>query len=219
MNWKHLSGREWLDRRAWFLRRTPQGGRHLEAGCSTCLPLRHFIELRPDLSFSALDYLDFSKHVPCGVDFHQVDLVKDELPFPDATFDSITLMHVMEHLPIFGKAPSELRRILKPGGRLYVEGPGPRSPLFPSSLNTVTLNFWDDPTHIAPLTYGRINRVFGREGMRVVARGHNRSWPLILAMPWMLSKRDWFHFWAGFIHLFGWNIYVVFEKIGITSEE
>ncbi|MDE3068116.1 MAG: class I SAM-dependent methyltransferase [Verrucomicrobiota bacterium] len=212
MNWKHLKGVEWLDRRAWFLSGTPKGGRHLEAGCSTCLTLRHFMELRPDLEFSALDYHDFSPNAPVGVEFHQLDLIEADLPFANESFDSITLMHVMEHLPRFGKVPFEFYRILKPGGRLYVEGPSPRSLLFPSSPRITTLNFWDDPTHIAPLSYGRINRVFGLEGMRVLVRGHNRSWPLILAMPWTFLKRDWHHFLAGFIHLFGWNIYVVFQK-------
>jgi SAM-dependent methyltransferase len=128
MNWKHFKNLEWLDRRAWFLSKTPKGGRHLEAGCSTCLPLRHFMELRPDIQFSALDYCDFSSHVPPGVDFHRLDLTQNELPFADETFDSITLMHVMEHLPQFGKAPAEFYRVLKPGGLLYIEGPGP--PLF-----------------------------------------------------------------------------------------
>jgi ubiquinone/menaquinone biosynthesis C-methylase UbiE len=68
-----------------------------------------------------------------------VDLIQNGLPFAGETFDSITLMHMMEHLPQFGKAPVELFRILKPGGRLYIEGPGPRSLFFPSSLKTVTL--------------------------------------------------------------------------------
>ena len=212
MNWKRLKGREWLDARAAFLRDTPMGGSHLEAGCSTCLPLRHFIELRPDIKFAAIDYLDFSQDVPAGVPFHRVDLTRDKLPFENHTFDSITLMHVMEHLPSYDNAPAEFFRILKPGGRLYVEGPGPRSLLFPSSLKTVTLNFWDDPTHIAPLSYGRINRVYGVTGMRAIKKGYNRSWPLIAAMPWTLIQRDWHHFLAGFIHLFGWNVYVTFKK-------
>lgn len=202
----------WLDRRAWFLSGTPAGGKHLEAGCSTCLPLRHFMELRPDLEFVALDYLDFSAHVPERVPFFRQNLITDDLPFPDATFDSITLMHVMEHLPQFGKAPAELHRILKPGGRLYVEGPGPRSVLFPSSMNTVTLNFYDDPTHVAPLSRGRINHVFGINGLRPFKSGFNRSLPLIAAMPWSLVKRDWHHFLAGVIHLFGWNVFVAFKK-------
>lgn len=212
MNWKHLNGFEWLDRRACVLRDTPKGGRHLEAGCSTCRPLRHFAELRPDVRFSAVDYHDFSNHAPLGVDFHQLDLTSDNLPFADESFDSITLMHVMEHLPSYGKAPVEFYRVLKPSGRLYVEGPGPRSLLFPSSAKTITLNFWDDPTHIAPLSYGRICRVFGIAGMRVVCNGHSRSLPLILGMPWSFLKRDWLHFWAGFNHLFGWNVYVLFKK-------
>jgi hypothetical protein len=66
VSWKHLKNLEWLERRALFLSKTPKGDRHLEAGCSTCLPLRHFMELRPDIQFSALGYYDFSNHVPAG---------------------------------------------------------------------------------------------------------------------------------------------------------
>lgn len=212
MNWKHLRHVSWLDKRAHFVCATPPGGRHLDAGCSECSTLRHFTEMRPDLRFEAVDYMDFSACVPPGVAFHRVNLITDRLPFEDASFDSITLMHVMEHLPSFGLAPSEFARVLKPGGRLYIEGPGPRSVLFPSSRGTITLNFYDDPTHLAPLSFGRIARVFGRDGLSLERSGIARCWPLILAMPWSLLKRDFLHFLAGFTHLGGWTIYCQFRK-------
>lgn len=212
MNWKHLRRMSWLDRRARFICGTPPGGRHLDAGCSDCSTLRHFTEVRPDLRYDALDYLDFSASVPPGVAFHRLNLITERLPFEDASLDSITMMHVMEHLPSYGLVPSEFARVLKPGGRLYIEGPGPRSILFPSSRGTITLNFWDDSTHLTPLSYGRVVQVFGVPGMRLEKSGIARCWPLILAMPWSLLKRDYLHFLAGFIHLGGWTIYCQFRK-------
>ena len=48
-----------------------------------------------------------------GVD-HHVDLQK--LPFADGTYDFVFASHVLEHIPDDGKAISEIRRVLKPGG-------------------------------------------------------------------------------------------------------
>jgi SAM-dependent methyltransferase len=45
------------------------------------------------------------------------------LPFPDATFDRVIASEVLEHIPEDGAAIAELRRVLKPGGRLAVTVP------------------------------------------------------------------------------------------------
>jgi SAM-dependent methyltransferase len=42
------------------------------------------------------------------------------LPFPDDTFDAITASLVLHYLEDWGPALAELRRVLKPGGRLIV---------------------------------------------------------------------------------------------------
>ena len=48
-----------------------------------------------------------------GVD-HHVDLQR--LPFEKASYDFIFASHVLEHIPDDGKAISEIRRVLRPGG-------------------------------------------------------------------------------------------------------
>lgn len=45
------------------------------------------------------------------------------LPFADATFDRVIASEVLEHIPEDGAAIAELRRVLKPGGRLAVSVP------------------------------------------------------------------------------------------------
>lgn len=212
MDWRHLRRAPWLDRRARFLAKTPPAGSHLDAGCSTCGTLRHFMELRPDLRYAAVDLEAVSACVPQGVEFHRLNLITDVLPFPDGHFDSITLMHVAEHLPQFGKAPAELARVLKPGGRLYVEGPGQRSLLMPSSTRDFPLNFYDDPTHIAPVTRGRITHLFGVGGLRVRSSGVARSWIQILALPWFILRMDRFYFLSAIVQLAGSYVCVEFEK-------
>jgi SAM-dependent methyltransferase len=44
----------------------------------------------------------------------------EELPFADATFDAVCSMGVLHHTPDTPRAVSEIRRVLKPGGRLIV---------------------------------------------------------------------------------------------------
>lgn len=43
-----------------------------------------------------------------------------ELPFPDASFDAVTIAFGIRNIPRRVQAMSEMRRVLVPGGRLYV---------------------------------------------------------------------------------------------------
>ena len=50
----------------------------------------------------------------------------DELPFVSAEFDSVLMDNVLEHIPQPERLLSEVRRVLRPGGRLLVGVPGTR---------------------------------------------------------------------------------------------
>jgi SAM-dependent methyltransferase len=50
----------------------------------------------------------------------QVAELGGPLPFPDGTFDDVTASLVLHYLEDWGPALTELRRVLKPGGRLIV---------------------------------------------------------------------------------------------------
>jgi SAM-dependent methyltransferase len=50
----------------------------------------------------------------------QVAELGSPLPFPDDTFDDVTASLVLHYLEDWGPALAELRRVLKPGGRLMV---------------------------------------------------------------------------------------------------
>jgi SAM-dependent methyltransferase len=43
-----------------------------------------------------------------------------DMPFPDSTFDAIWTIWVLEHLPTPERAFEEMRRVVKPGGLLYL---------------------------------------------------------------------------------------------------
>jgi SAM-dependent methyltransferase len=61
-----------------------------------------------------------------------------ELPFPDACFDSVVCIEVLEYLPDYVKALREFRRVLKDGGRLLITVP------FMSPVHGVALPDADD---------------------------------------------------------------------------
>ncbi|CAJ1356406.1 unnamed protein product [Effrenium voratum] len=44
----------------------------------------------------------------------------EELPFPDASFDLVTITQVLVYVPDPGKALSEVKRVLKSGGRVLI---------------------------------------------------------------------------------------------------
>jgi SAM-dependent methyltransferase len=50
----------------------------------------------------------------------QVAELGSPLPFPDGTFDDVTASLVLHYLEDWGPALAELRRVLKPGGRVIV---------------------------------------------------------------------------------------------------
>ncbi len=57
--------------------------------------------------------------------FPEVDVVADigDLPFSDSSADIVVNEFVVEHLPHPDKVVSELARVLKPGGKLYLAAP------------------------------------------------------------------------------------------------
>lgn len=57
------------------------------------------------------------------VDWGDVDLVVPDvahLPFADGTFDTITLLAALNHIPDRGPVLAELHRLLRPGGQILV---------------------------------------------------------------------------------------------------
>ena len=65
----------------------------------------------------------------CGVDqFRVADM--EHLPFPDASFDGIVCLGVIEYLEADRAALSEMRRVLKPAGVALIATPSAACPLY-----------------------------------------------------------------------------------------
>ena len=120
----HAQREAWLER---TLTALPAGLRILDAGAGE-LQYRKFC--------SHLDYVsqDFAQYDGKGDqvglqigswDQTQLDIVCDitAIPEPDASFDAIMCIEVLEHLPDAPRALQELARLLRPGGWLVMTAP------------------------------------------------------------------------------------------------
>ena len=72
--------------------------------------------------------------MPDGVSFACVDVT--EMPFEDACFDAVVVVEVLVHVPAKSGAFEQIRRVLRPGGRLALAEPVKRIPLNSEQLAT-----------------------------------------------------------------------------------
>lgn len=101
----------------------------------------------------------------------------ENLLYPDAIFDAICLFDVLEHLPDDGAAAMEARRVLRPGGMLFVS-----VPLHPQ--------LWTEHdekcNHFRRYRKGEAASVFEKNGFRLLAKRYFVSLPLPLV--WVMRK-------------------------------
>jgi SAM-dependent methyltransferase len=84
----------------------------------------------------------------------------DRLPFEDASFDGVVLSDVLEHVARPATLAAEVRRLLRPGGRVYASSPDAQRWV------------WDDYTHKRPFTRKAYRLLFEDQGFAVERVGY-----------------------------------------------
>lgn len=90
---------------------------------------------------------------------HSSDSVID---LPDDSCDLVVAGHVLEHVADAVRFAINLFRIVKPGGRVWIESPSELGCQAVSSGDPEDhrfLSFWDDPQHVRPWTPGALYRL------------------------------------------------------------
>lgn len=210
-----------LETRINFINKLPPGGKLLDAGCGSGKVLKRFLSVRPDIKITGVDKHNFSHLIPANIVFHELDLVKESLPYPDGYFDGVSLIHLIEHLEHPEIMLAEAFRVLKSGGRFYLETPHIKSVLLPS-LNFLPnksegpFNFYDDPTHIRPYPKQTVRKILGQFYPTELRLGIYRNYIYTFISPFLIFfgllrlKRRWVI--VGLHNLIGWSMYYTGRK-------
>jgi len=216
MNWARLKCCPCIDTRAGFVAGLPRNGTLLDLGSSDGETLGHIRELRPDLLLYSVDLEGQPEAYPPGTQFQRANLESEKLSWPDASMDGITCMHLVEHLRTLDPLVREAQRLLKPGALIYIETPHPKTVDLPRASTkgdiTFTLNFFDDPTHIRPVTVEALEAALRTAGLEVVRTGISRNWLFAAAWPiyrFMPTSRQKF---TSMVHWIGWSAFVIARK-------
>jgi SAM-dependent methyltransferase len=78
-----------------------------------------------------------------GIDIDECNLETDGFPIGDSTCDIVICLALIEHLFDPGHFLTEVKRVLKPGGHLWMSTP---------DIEACGAKFWNDPTHVHPYT-------------------------------------------------------------------
>ncbi len=155
-----------------FERLLPQKGALLEVGCAAGWLLaqareRGWAVRGVELSADAVAHAR-----ALGLDVHPGDLASARLP--DGSFDLVYMGDVLEHVPDCFAVVSEVARVLRPGGLVYLRGPittnsfARRLGLALYGLAGRTLVLREPPYHLWEFRPGSLRRLFERAQLEVL---------------------------------------------------
>jgi len=117
----HTYGTNPQDWFSWLDERLPLAGDVLEVGAGTGKLWTHVDHVTRGLSLTLTDFspaMCEQLHTIPGAHVQQCDAT--DLPFPDASFDTVIANHMLYHLDEPTAALREFARVLRPGGRLAI---------------------------------------------------------------------------------------------------
>lgn len=135
-----LSRRYWDWRDDRVLEALGEARRILDVGCGEGILLEKALRRFPDRDLEGVDLDPLNVRICREHGLPVREGGCDALPYPDRTFDACLFVEVLEHLPAPEAALRELRRVLRPGGRLLVVVPNDRTFL----LARLALGMWKE---------------------------------------------------------------------------
>lgn len=182
-------GRQKMWRKRWLKvgrLRTP--GKWLDVGCGLGTFLQFAREDGWDVSGTELSHAA-AESVRRRYGFEVSEGTLESCGFPDASFDAVSLWHVLEHLPSPGAGLREIRRVLKPDGLLVVAVPNASNWKVPIKRllgRCVYPPLWEcreiHLSHFTPRTLSRILRDSGFDVIRLLPDDYYANPSLLTAV-------------------------------------
>lgn len=127
----------------------------LDIGCGMGFFVYAFCELGIDAY--GIDISEYAiSQSPVKERLTRIDITKDKIAIPSNTFDLVTMMQSIEHLPSIDNVLNEIGRILKPNGMVYITAPSKYSK-----------GAYADPTHINIHSRREWERMFRNHNFKV----------------------------------------------------
>lgn len=214
----------------------------LDIGCGAFDTIRQALDRRERFRFTGLEYsetdsvygpmAELESELEKSGRFQRLacDVDHDAFPVADASMDIVFMSHLLEHLHNVEHCMREVRRVIKPGGLLYIETPGRASLILPkrswlqrtssAPQLPLTLSFWDDPTHVRLWPKDALKKLVASFGFSVQQCGSRRAFGLLgilpsalalgigVALPRASALRNRL-VGAGWWNLVGWADYVI----------
>lgn len=95
-----------------------------------------------------------------------IDFFSEITGVQNASFDVVTMWHVLEHVPDIEKHIKELKRILKPGGTIFIAVPNYKS--FDAKHYGQFWAAYDVPRHLWHFSKMAVQKLFAAERMEVI---------------------------------------------------
>jgi len=154
---------DWHEQPGYFrdvTRHFAQEARLLDVGCGTGWLAEHFADYTG---------LDGSTDAVAAATARDRDVrlhdVAEPLPLPDESFDGVVMKDLLEHVPDPVALVREVRRVLRPGGRVFACSPDAQRWV------------WDDYTHRRPFTRKSFRLLFADQGFAVERVGYESVTP------------------------------------------
>ena len=120
MRWEEVEAEHGRQRMLGVLEHVPPGGRHLDVGTGNG---DGTVLLGERVRCLGLEYGPKSAAIAAAKGVRMLRADVRGLPFADESFDSLTCLDVLEHVPRPGAALAEMTRILRRGGLLILQTP------------------------------------------------------------------------------------------------
>ena len=135
-----------------------------------------------------------------NVQFRKLNLEKN-LPFKKNVFDKILCLDILEHLLKRKKLLLEMKRVLKPGGLLFISVPN-KNTSWKRLQRRVGLNAYSDPDHKKEYSFKEVKSFLKQASFKIISLK-----PVTYDTPW-----------AGFIDLIGGISLKWYKKLSLWNK-